>query len=49
LGKLNHMNRRLLESRYPRFKEWLEAYRRFNCFGTFDNDFTDQMGITGER
>jgi L-gulono-1,4-lactone dehydrogenase len=49
MGKLNHMNRRLVESRYPRFKEWLDAYRRFNGFGTFDNDFTDQMGITGER
>jgi hypothetical protein len=49
MGKLNHINRSLLERHYPRFKEWLDVYRRFNAFGTFDNAFTDQMGLTGER
>lgn len=25
---------------------WLETYHRFNAFGTFDNAFTDQLGIS---
>ena len=25
---------------------WMETYERFNAFGTFDNAFTDQLGIS---
>jgi hypothetical protein len=29
---------------------WRQAYQRFNAFGTFDNKFTDQLGLSdGER
>jgi hypothetical protein len=49
LGKHNTMNRADLESHYPQFAKWLTAYRRFNATGVFDNAFTTQLGLTGEK
>jgi D-arabinono-1,4-lactone oxidase len=47
LGKHNALDRARLERVYPRFDRWLEAYKRFNAFGTFNSPFTDQLGLTG--
>jgi FAD binding domain/D-arabinono-1,4-lactone oxidase len=49
LGKHNTVTRARLERLFPKFDAWLAAYRRFNAFGTFDNAFTDQLGLTGVR
>lgn len=38
-----------LASLYPKFRGdggWMETYRRFNAFGTFNNGFTEQLGIS---
>lgn len=48
LGKHQALDPRLLDKAYPKLDVWLESYRRFNAFGTFDSAFTDQLGITGE-
>lgn len=49
LGKHNTLTRTLAEQIFPRFKDWVQVYARFNAFGTFDNQFTDQLGLTGEQ
>lgn len=49
LGKHNTLTRALAEQLFPRFNDWIEVYARFNPFGTFDNEFTDQLGLTGEQ
>jgi L-gulono-1,4-lactone dehydrogenase len=49
LGKHNTLTRALAEQLFPRFKDWVQVYARFNAFGTFDNQFTDQLGLTGEQ
>jgi hypothetical protein len=49
LGKHNTLNRARLERLFPKFDVWLAAYKRFNAFGTFDNIFTDELGLTGVR
>ena len=48
-GKHNTLNRAKLTQLFPKFDVWLTAYKRFNAFGTFDNDYTDQLGLTGVR
>lgn len=48
LGKQHSLTRERLQAMFPRFEAWLATYRRFNAFGTFDNAFTDQLGLTGE-
>jgi hypothetical protein len=52
MGKHNEVGRDWLEANYARFESdgdetaWMDVYRRFNQFGTFDNEFTDQLGIS---
>jgi hypothetical protein len=38
-------NNGLLETMYPKFNEWKTAYDAFNHNGTFNNRFTDRMGL----
>jgi hypothetical protein len=47
LGKHHGLDGELLFKAYPRINDWLEVYRRFNAFGTFDNPFTDDMDFRG--
>jgi hypothetical protein len=35
----------LLHKLYPKFNEWLAAYRFFNFKGTFENEFTRKAGL----
>jgi hypothetical protein len=30
------------------WERWKAQYRRFNAYGTFDNAFTERMGLSGE-
>jgi L-gulono-1,4-lactone dehydrogenase len=45
LGKHNTLDRSRLEQLFPELATWLAAYRRFNAFGTFSSQFTDQLGL----
>ncbi len=38
-----------LASAYPQLQKWLQAYRYFNARGTFDNHFTDRLGLSRLR
>ena len=49
MGKHNAMTREKLQKQYASFEKWEAVFRRFNQFGTFENDFTDQLGLTGLR
>ncbi len=46
LGKHNTLNYARATQVFPSFSKWLAVYRRFNPFGTFNNQFTDQLGIS---
>jgi hypothetical protein len=49
MGKHFTLGRGEIADLYPRFEGdggWLQTYRRFNAFGTFNNEFTDQLGIS---
>lgn len=46
LGKYTEIDRQGLEASFPRLDRWLDAYRRFNPFGLFDNEFTDQFDLS---
>lgn len=51
MGKTHTADASELEGLYPRFaappsESWTQTYRRFNPFGTFDNAFTDRLGIS---
>jgi FAD/FMN-containing dehydrogenase len=35
-----------LASAYPDLEQWLRAYRYFNARGTFNNHFTDRLGLS---
>jgi hypothetical protein len=35
-----------LRKMYPRWDAWMSVYRRFNAGGTFNNKFTDRLGIS---
>lgn len=51
MGKHFTLGRNDLADLYPRFEGddgWLQTYRRFNAFGTFNNEFTEQLGISTE-
>lgn len=39
-------NNNFLERTYPKFVLWKRAYDLFNVDGTFDNRFTDRMGLS---
>ncbi len=50
MGKHNTMDRSDLAATYDQFDPdegggWMQAYDRFNAFGTFNNAFTRQLGI----
>jgi len=55
MGKHNTVDADWLDSNYEYFDAagtdrdvgWYQAYERFNAFGTFDNKFTDQLGLDG--
>ncbi len=52
MGKHFTLDRDDLADLYPRFEGeggWLQTYRRFNAFGTFNNDFTEQLGISRDK
>lgn len=38
-------NNGLLANMYPQFPQWHKAYKAFNYKGTFNNRFTDRMGL----
>jgi hypothetical protein len=44
-GQRNGASLPTIKALYPRLDDWLAAYRRFNKFGTFDNDFTTRAGF----
>jgi hypothetical protein len=46
MGKHNTVDEDWLERNYDEYDTWLDVYRRFNRFGTFNNKFTDQLGIS---
>lgn len=49
MGKHNTLDSSDLDELYDEFEgvgSWMESYRRFNPEGTFDNAFTDQLGIS---
>jgi hypothetical protein len=52
MGKHNEVGDRWLRANYDRYASdsedetaWLDVYDRFNAFGTFNNEFTKQLGI----
>lgn len=49
LGKFHAVDHEALLQQYPQAEQWEAVYRRFNAFGTFDNAFTDQLGLSGGR
>lgn len=40
-------NNGLMNEMYPKFPEWLKVYKTLNASGTFNNRFTDRMGLSG--
>jgi hypothetical protein len=44
-GQYNGLNRTQLESLYEKLPEFERAYSEHNAFGTFDNDYTRQIGL----
>lgn len=49
LGKFHTQDREDLTRQYAEYEKWETVFRRFNQFGTFENGFTDQLGLTGVR
>lgn len=49
LGKYHTQTREDLTRQYAEYEKWETVFRRFNQFGTFENSFTDQLGLTGLR
>lgn len=52
MGKHNTIGDGWLKANYPKYDSnrddetaWLDVYNRFNAFGTFNNEFTKQLGI----
>ena len=47
-GQINtiNTNRQLLLNDYPQFNIWFDVYKQLNKNGTFNNDFTNRMGIS---
>lgn len=46
LGKQQNVDHGLMGQLFPQFDAWLRTYQRFNSFGTFNNSFTDQLGLS---
>lgn len=49
MGKHHSLERSDLEDLYDRFDTWYDVYTQFNAFGTFNNGFTDDLGISVNR
>lgn len=48
-GQRNWMtNERAVAMYGDDWERWKEQYRRFNAYGTFDNAFTERMGLSGD-
>jgi len=45
-GKYNDLNFADMTRLFPKFGSWLAVYGPLNEFGTFNNGFTDQLGIS---
>lgn len=39
----------LLETMYPRYRDWLEVHGQLNSSGVFDSPFTERVGISAAR
>lgn len=49
-GQRNWMTHERAAAMYgERWERWKSQYRRFNAYGTFDNAFTDRMGLSWQR
>ncbi|MEF8900203.1 MAG: FAD-binding protein [Halovenus sp.] len=46
MGKTNHVGRGQLERFYEGFDTWQAVHQEFDAFGTFDNGFTRNKGIS---
>lgn len=46
MGKFHSLQRSDLEEMYDEFDTWYDVYTQFNAFGTFNNGFTDELGIS---
>jgi hypothetical protein len=44
--EMDVMSGTMLPQMYPEWERWMRAYRRFNARGTFNNTFTDRLGIS---
>lgn len=44
-GQRHFIKRRRVAEMYPKFKTWHANYKRFNALGTFDNEFTEEVGF----
>ncbi len=44
--EMDVMSGTMLPQMYPQWNRWMKAYRRFNARGTFNNTFTDRLGIS---
>lgn len=49
MGKYHSLERSDLEEMYEKFDTWYDVYTQFNAFGTFNNGFTDDLGISVQR
>ena len=49
MGKYHSLERSDLEDMYDEFDTWYDVYTQFNAFGTFNNGFTDDLGISVNR
>lgn len=50
-GQVNTLNaaQGLLETMYPRYRDWLDVHRQLNSSGVFDSPFTERVGISAAR
>jgi L-gulono-1,4-lactone dehydrogenase len=50
-GQVNTLTarERLLDTMYPRYRDWLEVHHQLNASGVFDSPFTDRVGISAAR
>lgn len=44
-GQINHLGAEILQPRFPRFCQFLDAFAVLNPKGFFDNAFTEQLGL----
>jgi L-gulono-1,4-lactone dehydrogenase len=50
-GQVNSLaaGERLLETMYPRYRDWLQVLGQLNSSGVFDSPFTERVGISAQR